>query len=126
MFKRTIGVICIILALCVMLTAVSYAAEKESLGAKMKNFWQRLFSYPANVTEKSAGVVSDTALKGTNIVTNEVKTVGQVTSGDVAKTKDLVTEPITGTAEMTKNAVEGTVAIPSEAAKEETTQTGTK
>jgi len=126
MLKRTIGAICIILALCVMLTAVSYAAEKEGLGTKMKNFWQRLFNYPANVTEKSVGVVSDTAVKGTNIVTTEVKTVGQVTSGDVAKTKELVTEPITGTAEMTKKAVEGTVAIPSEAAKEETTQPGTK
>ena len=110
---------CVALALCFILTGVSYSVEKETTGAKAKNFWQKLFNYPANVTNESVTVVSDTAKSGTNVVTKEVKTVGQVTSGEVAKTKELVTEPLTGTAETAVKAVEGTVAVPVNAAKEE-------
>lgn len=110
---------CVILALSFMLVSMSYCAEKETTGAKAKNFWQKLFNYPANVTNESATVVTDTAKRGTNVVTKEVKTVGQVTSGEFEKTKELVTEPITGTAETTVKAVEGTVAVPANAAKEE-------
>ena len=111
---------CVVLALSFMLTGISYSApEKETAGAKTKKFWQKLFNYPANVTNESATVVSDTVKRGTEVATKEVKTVGQVTSGEVAKTKELVTEPITGTAETMVKAVEGTVAIPANAAKEE-------
>jgi len=110
---------CVALAFCFILTGISYSAEKQTTGTKVKNFWQKLFNYPANVTNESATVVSDTAKRGTNVVTKEVKTVGQVTSGEVAKTKELITEPITGTAETAVKAAEGTVAVPVNAAKEE-------
>jgi len=102
-----------------LLTSVSYAAENQTFGAKFKNFWRRLFNYPAKVTDESATVVTDTGKRGTKVVTTEVKRAGEVTSGDIAKTKELVTEPITGTAETVVKAVEGTAKIPVEAAKEE-------
>lgn len=119
MKKKLFIYACVTLALCFMLTGISYSVEKETVGAKAKNFWQKLFNYPANVASESAAVVSDTAKSGTNVVTKEVKTIGQVTSGEIAKTKELVTEPITGTVETAVKAVEGTVAIPVNAAKEE-------
>jgi len=107
-----------VLALCFVLTGISYAAETQTFGERVKSFWQKLFNYPANVTNETAGVVTDAATGTTNVVTKEVKTIGQVTSGEVEKTPDLITEPLVGTAETTKKAVEGTVAVPSKAARE--------
>lgn len=115
MGKRTAAAV---LALCFVLTGASYAAEEQTAGEKAKSFWQKLFNYPANVTNETAGVVTDAATGAANVVTKQVKTVGQVTSGEFEKTPDLVTEPLVGTAETAKNAVEGTVAIPSKAANE--------
>ena len=107
-----------VLALCFVLTGISYAAETQTTGEKAKSFWQKLFNYPANVTNETAGVVTDAATGATNVVTKQVKTVGQVTSGEFEKTPNLVTDPLVGTAETTKKAVEGTVAVPTKAAKE--------
>lgn len=122
MKNKLFASVCVILALSFMLAGISYSApEKETVGAKAKNFWQKLFNYPAKVTNESASVVSDTAKRGTEVVTKEVKTVGQVTSGEVEKTPELITEPITGTADTAVKAVEGTVAVPANAAKEEPT-----
>jgi len=101
-----------------MITAMACAAEEQTGGQKAKSFWQKLFNYPANVTKESVNVVADTGKKGTEVVTNEVKTLGEVTSGDTDKAQNLVTDPIVGTGETTKIAVEGTANAPVKAAKE--------
>ena len=119
MKKRLFILTVIILVISIMSVSASYAADKESFGTKVKNFWKNLLGYPARVTEESAGVAADTMKNGVSVVTNEVKRVSEVTTGDVAKTKELITEPITGTAETAVKAVEGIIKIPSEAAKEE-------
>lgn len=119
MTRKILGCACIVLALCFIVAGISYAAENQTTGQKAKGAWQRLFNYPANVTNESANVVTDTTKRTTTVVTKEVKRVGQVTSGDVAKTKELVTEPLTGTGETVKAAVEGTANVPVNAAKPE-------
>jgi hypothetical protein len=101
------------------MVSVSCAAENETTGSKVKNFWQKLFNYPANVAKESAKAVADTGTKGVEVIAKEVKTVGQVTSGDVNKAGELVTEPIKGTADTVVTAVTETVNAPIEAAKEE-------
>ncbi len=121
MVKRVALVVSFLLVLCLIAGANSYAAEtRETLGQKFVSFWQKIFNYPASVTDETAGVVTDAVKGTTGVVTTEVRTVGQVTSGSVDKTPALVTEPLTGTAETAKQAVEGTVAIPAEANKEKT------
>lgn len=121
--KKVIGLVCFALVLSFVLINVSVAAvepvKKETVGEKAKNFGQKIFNYPANVTKESVGVVADTGKRGTEVVTKEVKRTGEVVTGDVAKTKEMVTEPITGTAETAVKAVEGTVTVPIKAAKEE-------
>jgi hypothetical protein len=121
MVKKFAVVVCVVLALCFILNGIS-AAQEKTTGEKAKTWWQKLFNYPANVTNETAGVVADAAKGTTNVVTKEVKTIGQVTSGSLDKTKDLVTEPVIGTVDTTKKAVEGTVAIPANANKEEPKQ----
>lgn len=110
------------LAICFIVSGVSYAAENESFGAKVKNFWKNLIGYPARVTEESASVVADTGKNSVKVVTSEVKKVGEVTSGDIDKTKDLITEPINQTAQTAAKAAEGVVNIPSEAMKEKASE----
>jgi len=123
MIKKTVLLSSLVIALCILAAGVTQAtdepARKDGLGNKTKNFIQKLFSYPAEVLQGSVDVVADTGKRGTRVVTEEVKTVGQVVTGDFEKTGELVTEPLTGTAETVVKAVEETVAIPAEAAKEE-------
>ena len=119
MTRKFAVVVCVVLASCFILGGISSAQETKTTGEKAKSFWQKLFNYPANVTNETAGVVTEAATGATHVVTNEVKTVGQVTSGSLGKTPNLVTEPLVGTAETTKKAVEGTVAVPANANKEE-------
>lgn len=123
MTKKIIVYACAALALCFILTTVSNAAENQTAGTKAKSFWQKLFNYPANVAKESVDVVSDTGKRGTEVVAKEVKTAGQVTSGEFDKTPNLVTEPITGTAETAVKALEETVQAPVEAAKTTGTET---
>ena len=123
MAKKFVAVACVVLALCFIVSGISYAADSAETGSKAKNswqsFWQKLFNYPANVTSETAGVATD-AVKGvTNTATDELKRTGRVTSGKLGETGDLVTKPLVGTAETTKTAIEGTVAIPVKANKEE-------
>ncbi|MBN2452896.1 MAG: hypothetical protein JXB40_01370 [Candidatus Omnitrophica bacterium] len=118
MNKKAIVYLCLAVALCLTLTTVSYGAEqcKES---KVKTFWQKLFNYPANVTKDSVATVAETGKRSADVVANEVKTVGKVTSGSIEKTPDLVVEPVKGTAETVAKAVVETSQIPVEAAKKE-------
>ena len=113
MKKQYIACLCVALIICCALTAIAGAAEEQA-----KSFWQKLFNYPANVTKESVNVIADTGKKGAETVVNEVKTVGQVTSGDTDKAKDLITEPVKGTVETARTAVEGTANVPVTAAKE--------
>lgn len=119
MDKKLMRIMFVAITLCFVLTTISYSANGETTGQKAKTFWQKLFNYPANVTQKSATVVAETGKRGTAVVTNEVKTVGQVTSGEFGKTKDMVTDPFTGTADTAVKAVQETAAIPVDSAKEE-------
>lgn len=106
-------IICVILCVLSLALAVnSFAAEQETTGQKAKNFWQKLFNYPARITEESAKTVAQTGTGAVNVVTQEVKKVGQVTSGEIEKTPELITEPVQGTAETVKNTITQTAAIP--------------
>lgn len=118
MNKKIIAIFCMVIVISFALASASHAEEK-ACGSQAKNFWQKLFNYPANVTKNSVDVVTDTAKKTTDVVATEVKTVGEVTSGDTEKAKDLVTEPVKGAAETVASAAEGTVNAPIEAAKQE-------
>jgi len=115
MRKYFICIACLVMALCILTAAASFAAEEK---ATAKTWWQRLFNYPAKVTQDSATIVAETGKKSVDVVANEVKTVGEVTSGDVEKTADLVTEPIKGTVDTATSAVVGTVEMPVKAAEE--------
>jgi hypothetical protein len=119
MVKVFTAAVCISVAFCIVLGPVALAQQKESGKQQAKKAWQKLFNYPAKVTKESAKAVADTGKKGADTVAETVKTTGEVTSGELDKTKDLVVKPLTGTAETAKTAIEETAKVPIEAAKEE-------
>lgn len=119
MVRRCIAVLCVIFLVSAIVATASYAVEKESFGTKCKKFWQGLFGYTGRVAEESVEVVAEAGKGEAKVVATETKRVGEVLTGDVAKTKELIVEPITGTAETAGKALEGTVKVPVEAAKEE-------
>lgn len=98
--------------------SLSIAADKDTSTEKPKNFWQRLFSYPANVTKESAKVVTDAGTNSANMVVKEIKTAGDVSTGDVKKSSELVTEPVKDTVNATAQVVTGTVNVPMAAAQD--------
>ncbi len=97
-----------------LMSSVSMAADT----AKKPNFWQRLFSYPANVTKETAKVVTDAGTGSANAVVKEIKTGGEVSTGDVKKSSELVTEPVKNTVDVAAQAIKGTVDIPVKAAQD--------
>ena len=115
MRKRFAIVLCVALAFCLILSCISVAQEKQTGCEKAKSWWQKLFNYPANVTNEAAGIASEAVTGAVGVVTKEVKAVGQVTSGDLEKTGDLVTEPLVGTAQTASKVIEGATAIPDKA-----------
>ena len=60
MRKKYFVTLVTVLLISFVLVGASYAAEKETFGAKVKNFWKNLIGYPGRVTEESATVVADT------------------------------------------------------------------
>lgn len=113
---------CVVTAFLIATATVSQAADermnKEPFGQKIKSFILKILSYPAKVIEGSVDVVADTTSRSVEVVTKEVKTVGEVMTGDVGKTKELIVEPLVGTTDTVVKAVEDTVKIPVEAARE--------
>lgn len=122
MKNKFVIAMCAFAASCLIAVSSSQAADepakKETFGQKTKSFIQRLFSYPANVLQGSVDTAADAGKRGTKVVVEEVKTVGQIVSGDVDKTKEAITEPLTGTAETVVKTVEAVGQVPVEAAKE--------
>lgn len=118
MKKGYIAILCFMALICSLCVTATHGEESESTGDKVKDTLKKVIEYPANVTEKAVGVIAETAKSGTDVVATEVKRVGEVVTGDVGKTKELIVEPLTGTAKTAKTAVEDTVKIPVEAAQE--------
>ena len=117
--KRGIIAIVIVIALLGFASQALCQEQEQTFGSKFKSFWKKLFNYPANFTDEAVGVVADTGKKATGVVTAEFKRVGEVTSGELSKSKDLVVEPLENTAETVKYAAEGIVKTPINAAEDE-------
>lgn len=114
MVKRILAIAFIAIFL---MSSFSYAAD-EGTAAKKPGFWQKLFSYPANVTKESVKVAADTGAKSADMVVKELKTGSDVSTGDVKKSGELVTEPVKDTVNTTAETVKGTVNIPMKAAQD--------
>jgi hypothetical protein len=102
-----------------MLFALTPMTAKAEEGNKVLNFFKKVITYPFRVGKESTKVATDTATKGAETVYQTGKAAAGVATFDVEKTKDLVVEPVVGSASTARTAVEGSIKMPIEAAKEE-------
>ena len=117
MTRKILG--CALIALVAVVMVASLASADNTPQVKdRKSAWQKIVEYPANVTMESAKAVGDTAKKGTDVVVKEAKTMGQVATGQTDKAKELVTEPVKGTADTVATAVSETATAPVKAAQD--------
>ena len=112
---KTVALIVIVAAFFVLTPNTAKAEE----GNKFVNFLKKILIYPFRVTKESTEVVTETATKGAETVAETGKAAAGVVTCDIEKTKDLVIEPVMGSAETAVTAVEGAVKMPIEAAEEE-------
>jgi hypothetical protein len=105
----------VIVALSLILGSAQ-AAEQQKPNAFVK-FWRGLFNWPVNATKESADVVVDTTKRGADTIAQEGKDVGGALTGSGDSAKDLVVNPVKGTAETVKTGVVGTADMPGKATK---------
>lgn len=99
------------------LAAPVYAQEVQSEN-KVVKFFKGLVNWPFGVTKKSAETVGRTTERAVTTTTKTGTSAVEMVTGKPEKIKDVVVEPIQGSAETAYTAVEGTVKAPVEAAEE--------
>ena len=106
----------------VVLGFLVFAVTAEAVQPKSENkvgrFFRGLFKFPARTTEKSVGVATEAAKKGTAIGTGVVENTGKALTGNKEAAVGIVTEPVKGAATTTYETTKGAVMAPVEGAKE--------
>ncbi len=101
------------------MVSVSFAAGRDS-ERSVTGFFKRLFNYPVKATKETAGMTANTLQNtGEKVVSKTGENAAAVLTGDVAKTGNLVADPVVGTLQTTGQATSETVQIPIKAAEEE-------
>lgn len=104
----------LIVAVCGLLTVDrAYAAENKAV-----RFFKNLIKWPFGITKKSAETVGRTTKRATTMVTKTGTSSVEMVTGKPEKIKDVVVEPVKGSAETTYTAVEGTIKAPIEGTEE--------
>ena len=106
-----------VVAILAVFTVSAAAAEGKS-GSKVGKFVRGLFHFPAKTAEKSVGVATNAAKKGTAIGTGEVQNVGEALTGSKEAAVGIVKDPVTGAVTTTYETTKGAVMAPVEGAKE--------
>jgi len=100
------------------MVSISFAEGSE--GEKtLTGFFKRLFNYPVKATQETAGMTANTLQNtGEKVVAKTGENTASVLKGDVAKTTNIVTDNVKGTAETAGQTVSETAQIPVKAAEE--------
>ncbi len=109
----------VVLGVFTIAAAPSAFAEAGSSEKSVTGFFKRLFNYPVKATQETAGMTANTLQNtGEKVVSQTGENTAAILTGDIAKTGDLLVDPVVGTAETTGQAVSETVQIPVKAAEE--------
>jgi len=91
--------------------SAGYAAEQEN---RIVKFFKNLINWPFNITKKGAVTVGKTAEKGIATTATTSSAAVETVTGKPEKIKDVIVEPLKGSAETAAEAVEGTLKTPAE------------
>ena len=109
-------VIFLVLVLTLSLTMGVAMAEKK--GSPFKRLVLKMFGYTTKTVEKEVTTVGKGIKKSADVVVEEIKDIGELATGDVSKTKDVLVKPVEGAAEVAGETTYGVINAPIEAGKE--------
>jgi hypothetical protein len=120
---RRNSVFVLLLIVCVIsISALGCVYAQQEQAVKQENkvvkFFKGVFTWPFSVTKQGAETVGRTTKAGVTTVTDTGTSAVQTVTGKPEKIKDVVVDPIKGTAETGYTAVEGSVKTPIEGTKE--------
>ena len=117
-FSKKFFVLVILGLFSLSLASTSFAAgDTEN---SLTGFFKRLFNYPVKATQQTASMTANTLNNtGEKVISKTGENTEKVLKGDVAKTGDLVVQPVVGAAQTTGQAVAETAQVPVKAAEEE-------
>ncbi len=115
---RKISALSLFMIFSLSMVSVSFAAgESEN---SLTGFFRKLFHYPVKATQETAGMTANTLQNtGEKVIAKTGENTAAVVTGDVAKTGQLVTDPVVGTLQTGGQTAAETVAIPVKAAEDE-------
>jgi len=105
------------MAVGLMATTQAYAQEAQSEN-KVARFFKNLVKWPFGVTKKGVETVGDTTEKAAETVVATGSSAVDTVTGKPERIKDVVVEPVKGSAETVYTAAEGTIKTPIEGTKE--------
>ena len=111
----------IVLFMVCCVTANSVCAQQEPAikqENKVVKFFKSVFIWPFSITKQGAETVARTTKAGVMTVTDTGTAAVQTVTGKPGKIKDVVVDPIKGTAETGYTAVEGSIKTPVDGTKE--------
>ena len=97
-----------------------YAQQAQAVKQENKvvKFFKGVFNWPFSLTKQGAETVGRTVKAGVTTVTDTGTSTVQTVTGKPEKIKDVVIDPIKGTAETGYTAIEGSLKTPIEGTKE--------
>ena len=115
---RKISALSLFMIFSLSMVSVSFAAgESEN---SLTGFFRKLFHYPVKATQETAGMTANTLQNtGEKVIAKTGENTAAVVTGDVAKTGQLVTDPVVGTLQTGGQTAAETVSIPVKAAEDE-------
>lgn len=101
---------------------VAFAQEKKE--SPFKQVILKMMGLTGKTVHKEVNAVGEGVKGATDVVVKEAKDVGALVTGDTSKTKDVLIEPVKGTAEVVGQTANDVITAPIEATKEVYGETG--
>ena len=119
-FSKKISVWVLVGAGILSFSGMSFAADSEN---SVTGFFRRLFHYPAQATQETAGMTANTLNNtGEKVVAKVGENTAEVLQGDLSQTGAIVTDTVQGSADTVGQTASETVQIPVKAADEQPQQ----
>jgi hypothetical protein len=121
MSRRNLLIIILVVSVagCLLYARQSWAQEPgQGQENKVVRFFKNAFNWPFSVTKQGAETVGRTTKSGVITVTDTATSAAQTVTGKPEKIKDVVLDPVKGTAQTGYTAVEGSLKTPIEGTKE--------
>ncbi len=123
MSQRSKGFCAFVITVLLIGASAPAALAESQTENSFTGFFKRLFNYPGKAVKETAGMTANTLNNtGEKVVAKTGENTAAVLTGDLAKTGNLVVDPVIGTAETVGQTASETAQIPVKAAEEETQQ----